>query len=184
MFGRGGFVVHLALALLASIELGAASKGSTTLVITATIISLVLWVVLYFTAHQGEAKKRIAFLAAPFGLALGCLPMLLHMALTRSSGLSAARGFGITLASDSAVIISTAFVGSLIFGLYLTALAVLGLEHQQAFTVLGHPGFKHFMRLCIHPDGKVDAWTIGKDDMLSPGDPCLIDEFSWDPKGQ
>jgi hypothetical protein len=48
--------------------------------------------------------------------------------------------------------------------------------------VLGHPGFKHFMRLCVHPDGKVDAWTIGKDDMLSPGDPCLIDEFSWDPK--
>lgn len=176
MFGRGGFVVHLALALLASIELGASSKGTTTLVITATIISLALWVILYFTAHQGEAKKRILVLAAPFGLALGCLPMLLHMALP------AARGFGVTLASDTAVIISAAFVGSLIFGLYLTALAVLGLEHQQAFTVLGHPGFKHFMRLCIHPDGKVDAWTIGKDDMLSKEAPCLIDQFSWDPK--
>ena len=176
MFGRGGFVVHLALALLASIELGASSKGTTTLMITATIISIALWVILYFTAHQGEAKKRIALLAAPFGLALGCLPMLLHMALP------AARGYGVALASDTAVIISTAFLGSLVFGLYLTALAVLGLEHQQAFTVLGHPGFKHFVRLCIHPDGKVDAWTIGKDDMLSKEAPCLIDEFSWDPK--
>jgi hypothetical protein len=179
MFGRGGFVVHLCLALLASIELGASSKGTTSLVVTASIISIGLAVVLYFVGHQGEAKKRIALVAAPFGVAMGLLPMALHLALSQSSGLSA-RGFGVALASDTAVTVTSAFVGSLIFGLYLTILAVLGLEHQQAFTVLGHPGFKHFVRLCIHPDGKVDAWTIGKDDMLSPGAPCLIDEFKWD----
>ncbi len=174
MFGRGGFVVHLALALLASIELGAAHEGTTSLVVTSTVISAVLALVLYFTAHQGEAKKRIAMLAAPFGVALGVLPMALHLALP------AARG-GVGLASDSAVILTSALVGALVFGLYLTALAVLGLEHQQAFTVLGHPGFKHFVRLCIHPDGKVEAWTIGKDDMLAAGDPYVIDRFTWDP---
>ena len=58
-------------------------------------------------------------------------------------------------------------------------LAVFGLEHQQAFTVLGHPGFKHFVRLCVHPDGRVEAWTIGKDDMLSDTAPLLIDRFEW-----
>jgi len=47
--------------------------------------------------------------------------------------------------------------------------------------VLGHPGYKHFVRLCVHPDGKVEAWAIGKDDVLADGDPLLIDRFDWDP---
>ena len=72
-----------------------------------------------------------------------------------------------------------AFGGSFVFGVYLTLLAVLGLEHQQAFTVLGHPGFKHFVRLCVHPDGRVEGWTIGKDDMLADSAPLLVDRFEW-----
>jgi hypothetical protein len=72
-------------------------------------------------------------------------------------------------------------VGSFIFGVYLTVLMLLGLEHQQAFTVLGHPGYKHFVRLCVHPDGKVEGWVIGKDDVFADGNPLLIDRFLWDP---
>jgi hypothetical protein len=68
-----------------------------------------------------------------------------------------------------------------VFGVYLMLLAVFGLEHQQAFTVLGHPGFKHFVRLCVHPDGRVEGWTIGKDDMLADGEPRMIDRFVWTP---
>jgi len=68
-----------------------------------------------------------------------------------------------------------------VFGLYLMLLAVFGLEHQQAFTVLGHPGFKHFVRLCVHADGRVEAWAIGKDDMLADSAPLLIDRFEWTP---
>jgi hypothetical protein len=178
MLGRGGFVVHLSLALLASIELGAARTGTASLVVTSVVISLALAIVLYFTGHQGEAKKRIALLAAPFGAALGLLPMALHLALVHAHR---SRGAAVVLASDGAVIASSAILGALLFGVYLTVLAVLGLEHQQAFTVLGHPGFKHFVRLCVHADGKVEAWTIGKDDMLAPGPPTIIDQFVWDP---
>ena len=54
------------------------------------------------------------------------------------------------------------------------------LEHQQAFTVLGHTGFKHFVRLCIHPDGKVESYAIGKDDPLAPAAPTLLDRFDTD----
>ncbi|MCA9588586.1 MAG: hypothetical protein KC657_24885, partial [Myxococcales bacterium] len=64
---------------------------------------------------------------------------------------------------------------------YFTVLTLLGLEHQQAFTVLGHPGYKHFVRLCVHPDGRVEAWTIGKDDVLDPSPAALIDTFEWGP---
>ncbi|HEY8072890.1 MAG TPA: hypothetical protein VIF62_02240 [Labilithrix sp.] len=172
--GRAGLLVHWALALLASIELGAAREGTTALIVTGVLLSLALALGLYFVAHQGHGKKRIATLAAPFGVGLGMLPMLLSLALPELSGAKA-------LASDGAVLVATAFAGAFVFGLYLMALCVLGLEHQQAFTVLGHPGYKHFVRLCVHPDGRIEAWTIGKDDMLAEGAPLMIDKFEWAP---
>jgi hypothetical protein len=42
-------------------------------------------------------------------------------------------------------------------GLFLLVLALTGLEHHQGFAVLGHPGFRHFVRLCVHPSGRVEA---------------------------
>lgn len=169
--GRAGLLVHFALALLASIELGAARESTDTLVGAAVLLAALVALALYFVAHQGHGKRFIAVIAAPFGVALGLLPMALRLALPNLPW----------HAGDGAVIVATAFAGSFVFGAYLTTLALLGLEHQQAFTVLGHPGFKHFVRLCVHPDGRVEAWTIGKDDVLAPGPPLLVDRFEWDP---
>lgn len=171
MYGRAGALVHIALALLATLELAASRSGSAASVSTGVVVSLLMILVLYFVAHQGHGKRRIFLLSIPFGTALGLMPMLLQLPLPRLPW----------HAGDGAVIVATAFVGALVFGIYLTALAVLGLEHQQAFTVLGHPGFKHFVRLCVHPEGRVEAWTIGKDDMLDGTPPKLIDQFSWTP---
>lgn len=169
--GRAGWLVHLSLGLLASIELGAARQSETALFITSGALAALLVLVLYFVAHEGHSKRMIAMLAAPFGIALGLLPMALRLSVAQLPA----------MAGDPAVIVASAFGGSLIFGLYLMALAMLGLEHQQAFTVLGHPGFKHFVRLCVHPDGKIEGWTIGKDDMLADSPPVLIDRFEWTP---
>jgi hypothetical protein len=171
MVGRAGWLVHLALGTLASIELASARQGTSALIGTSIVLSLLLALALYFVAHQGNGKRVIAMLAAPFGVLLGLLPMALRLSVERLPA----------MAGDPAVILASAFGGSFIFGLYLTLLAAMGLEHQQAFTVLGHPGFKHFMRLCVHPDGRVEAWTIGKDDMLSDTAPLLIDRFEWRP---
>ena len=54
-----------------------------------------------------------------------------------------------------------------------------GLEHHQAFAVLGHPGFKHFVRMRVSLEGRVDAWVIGKGDTLSDAPPEIIDRFTW-----
>lgn len=167
---RGGGLVHLALALIASIELTALrASPHAALTGTSVVIALSLAVGLYFIAHQGKGKARIAALAAPFGIALGLLPTLLRRSVSHLP----------SMALDSAVIVATAFGGALLFGLYLMLLTLLGLEHQQSFTVLGHPGFKHFVRLCVHPDGRVEGWTIGKDDVLAKGPPLLVDRFEW-----
>ncbi len=169
MVGRAGWLVHLALGLLASVTLASAHQGTSALVATSTVLSALLALVLYFIAHQGHGKIQIAMLAVPFGVGLGLLPMALRLSVERLPA----------MAGDPAVILVSAFGGALLFGFYLTLLAALGLEHQQAFTVLGHPGFKHFVRLCVHADGRVEAWTVGKDDMLSDNAPLLIDRFEW-----
>lgn len=168
-FFRAGGLVHLALALIASIELTAARTTDATLTGTSVIVAIGLVVGLYFIAHQGKGKARIAALALPFGTVLGLLPTLLRRSVSHWP----------SMAVDWAVLAVSAFGGAFLFGLYLTVLSLLGLEHQQSFTVLGHPGFKHFVRLCVHPDGKIEAWTIGKDDVLAEKPPMLIDRFSW-----
>jgi hypothetical protein len=80
------------------------------------------------------------------------------------------------------IIVVCAFAGALIFGIFLALCALGGLEMQQVFTVLGHPGFKHFVRMRVSPDGTVDAWVIGKDDPLSTNEaPHLVDRWTWRP---
>ena len=87
-------------------------------------------------------------------------------------------------ASDAFVLVIHAMLGTFVFGLFLASIAVAGLEQQQAFAALGHTGFKHFVRMLVHPDGKIEAWVIGKDDPLVPGPAKLIDRFTWSPRGE
>ena len=173
MIGRAGYLVHLALALVASVMMSMAHRGPLSLGIASVVLTGLLVPLLYGVAHQGHGPRWMRWAwATPFAVVLGLLPALLALAAPHAS----------FYVADALVLIVYAFVGSFAFGVYLTVLMLLGLEHQQAFTVLGHPGYKHFVRLCVHPDGKIEAWTIGKDDMLAPGDPLLIDRFDWDSK--
>src|SRR5262249_14744575 len=156
MLGRSGFLVHVALALVATIELGAAFRGDAALIATAVIVTAALSVAFYLIAgHQRAHPRRIAVASVPFAFVIGMLPMALKLALPQVIP---------TLAGDSAVIVVHAVLGAFVFGLFLATVAIAGLEHQQAFAALGHPGFKHFVRLCVHPEGKIEGWAIGKDD--------------------
>ena len=173
MLGRGGFLPHMALALVASIELGASFQSDAALVVTALVVTVAMSVAFYMIAgHQRAHPGRIAAASVPFAAALGLSPMLLKLALPRVVP---------TLAGDTAVMVAHAFLGTFVFGLFLASVAVAGLEQQQAFAALSHPGFKHFVRFCVHPNGKMEAWVIGKDDPLANADPKLIDRFDWEP---
>jgi hypothetical protein len=81
------------------------------------------------------------------------------------------------------VFVLMVFPGSFVFGAYLALLTLLGYENMQAFAVLDHPGFKHFVRLRIRADGSgIDGWCIGLADPLAPGaKPLMVDHFSWRP---
>ncbi len=172
MLGGGGFLVHGLLALFASIELGASLRGPRTFAVTTVLVTIgITWILFMIAGFHRAHAGRVAEVAVPFGVVLGLAPMLLRLALPRMVP---------TLAGDGAVTVVYALLGSFFFGIFLATLCKVGLEHQQAFTVLAHPGFKHFVRMCVHPDGKIEAWTIGKDDALSPGDAVEIDRFRWE----
>ena len=171
MAGSSGFILHLVLALIASLELGAAARGTTTLVVTGCVIAAALAVGLYANVGHNKAHPlAVGAVAVPFGAGLGLLPMSLYLALPRIVPV---------VDRDIGVIVVFAFVGALVVGGFFAIITLLGLEHQQAFAVLSHPGFKHFVRLCVHPDGRVEAFAIGKDDPVGPGDAVMIDRFDW-----
>jgi hypothetical protein len=155
------------------------------LAVAAACVAIGLSIAFYVNARGGSAyPRRVAAVAIPFGVALGVLPMALRFGLARlvrvlGGGSFRTLDLATVLASDGAVIVVYAFLAALGFGLFLATLAILALEHQQAYAVLSHPGFKHFVRLCVHPDGRVEGFTIGKDDPIAPGEPVLVDQWSF-----
>jgi hypothetical protein len=174
MLGRAGYLVHMAAALLASIELGIGWHHWTRLFgVSLAATAAIVWMLYAIAGHQRAHPGRVMALAIPFGAALGLLPMslsgLLHLAAKVVP----------LLGRDTAVIVLYAFAAALLFGVFLALCALGGLEMQQAFTVLGHPGFKHFVRLRVSPDGTVDAWAIGKDDPLATEGPWIVDRWTW-----
>jgi hypothetical protein len=174
MLGRAGYLVHIAAALIASFELGAGWHSRMRFEVTSVIVTLaIIWLLYVFAGHQKAHPRRVLALAIPFGVGLGMLPLGIASALRPM-----AREIPL-LGRDAADIVLYAFAASFLFGVFLMLVAIGGLEMQQAFTALGHPGFKHVVRLRISPDGTVDGWTIGKDDPLAKDGPWLIDRWSF-----
>jgi hypothetical protein len=174
MLGRAGYLVHIVAALVAMIELGVGWHARERFFwFSALASAAIVWMLYVIAGHQRAHPRRVLAVAIPFGAALGLLPMALSLPLRL-----AAR-FVPLLGRDTIVTIVDAFAGAFVFGLFLAVCALGGLEMQQAFTVLGHPGFKHFVRMRVLPDGTIDAWVIGKDDPLANEGPWLIDRFTW-----
>jgi hypothetical protein len=179
MLGRAGYLVHLAAALVATLELAVGWHHRGRFAWVSLAVSAAIIAALYTIAgHQRAHPRRVLALAVPFGAALGLLPMGLSILLRHF-----ARALPL-LGRDTVLVLAYAFVAALLFGSFLALCALGGLEMQQAFTVLGHPGFKHFVRLRVSPDGTIDAWSIGKDDPLATDAPRLIDRWTWNARGQ
>jgi hypothetical protein len=169
--GTSGLLPHLLFGLLAAVEVTAVNRAP----IPGAIV-VALGTLLTTFALTAAVRARLARPAATwavcitFGLILGLAPLGLRLVLT-----GVLPQFGITSA-----VVAHAFLGSFVFGVFLLVLALTGLEHHQAFAALGHPGFRHFVRLCVHPSGKVEGFVIGKDDPLGKGPPVLVDRFVWE----
>jgi hypothetical protein len=171
VLGTAGLLPHVLCACLAAVQL-AAFRGGVVAGWLTTGLFAALAALFMFLAVMKRHERPWASLAVALshGPALALAPIGAGWLLSRVMP---------TLASGLLDVGVMAFVGPLVIGHFLLTLVVTGLEHHQAYAVLGHPGFKHFVRLCIHPDGRVEGWTIGKADTLGEDRPRLIDAFKW-----
>jgi len=170
--GDAGFLPHITFALLAAIELGALRYGPITGSLVVAFITLLATFCLSIAVRARLERPVTTWaISSLFGLFLGLAPLGLRFVLSRTLP---------WLDYFVVVVLASAVLSSLALGVFLLVLMLTGLEHQQGFAALGHPGFRHFVRLCIHPGGKVEGFVIGKDDPVGEGPPVLIDRFSWD----
>jgi hypothetical protein len=169
--GTAGFLPHATFAALAAFEIVALRHGPLPCALTTAALTLFAIFALSLAVRARLQRPVMTWtVATVFGLMLGLGPLGLRMILPHVLLV-----FGDLLP----VAVCHAFLGSFVVGLFLLVLALTGLEHHQGFAVLGHPGFRHFVRLCVHPSGKVEGFVIGKDDPIGPGPPVLIDHLTW-----
>ena len=170
--GTAGFLPHGVFALLAVIEIIAFRHGPVTGGLTVAVVTLIATISLNFAIRARLERPAATWtVAGLFGLILGLTPL----------GLRSVLSYALPWLGDLlAVALGNAVLGSLTLGVFLLVLILTGLEHQQGFAALGHPGFRHFVRLCVHPGGKVEGFVIGKDDPVGEAAPALIDRFVWD----
>jgi hypothetical protein len=181
--GRSGFLPHLGLLALFALAYVLSHRVyvHTSAVISVSILTTLFIAAVY--AFIGDVMRKPPVLPIALGAALVTvlLPIggtyVLDLALERLgwSALAAILSFS-TIAID-------VFVGAFVFGVYLALLTLLGYENMQSFTVLDHPGFKHFVRLRLRADGQgIDGWCIGAADPLGENSrTVLVDHFSWRP---
>jgi hypothetical protein len=170
MIGRAGYLVHAIAALVCTLELTTLRAGSAAYLITTLVATTGMILAMHRIA--GRNKKRALAIACAFGTAAGVTPV--PLALTLPKYLPA-------LASMPAIVTVYAFLVAFVYGWFLYVAHLLGLEHEQSFTSLSHPGFKHFVRMIIEPDGRVRGVVIGKADPLSDDPASIVDEFVWAP---
>ena len=169
--GTAGFLPHILFGLLAALEVTVVNRAPIPGAIVVALGTLLTTVALTIAVRVRVERPAATWaVCIPFGLILGLAPLGLRVVL---SGVLPQLGV-------VPAVVAHAFLGSFVFGVFLLVLALTGLEHHQGFAALGHPGFRHFVRLCVHPSGKVEGFVIGKDDTLGKGPPVLVDRFVWE----
>ena len=169
--GTGGLLLHVLCAALAALQISMFALGPLAgWLSTALVAGLAVFFMYQAVFKRRERPWASLAVAMAYGPLLAAAPLGVGWLLARVMP---------AMASSLVDIAAMAFVGPLIIGTFLLTLVVTGLEHHQAYAVLGHPGFKFFVRLAVSPGGRVEAWTIGKADTLGDGPPQLIDRFEW-----
>jgi hypothetical protein len=178
--GGAGLIPHLALAVLFAPALGIglrfgpdamgmASEGAAAL--CALVCSML-------AGWRRGRLLAVAVLAGLTGIGVGAVPLV-----ARHVFRSAMIWFAASPSPKVGAIFVFALailIGAWVFGCYLAALAWLGLNDEQAFAALGHPGYRHFVRMRIRQDGSaVDGWVIGLVDPLGDPTPVLVDSFTF-----
>jgi hypothetical protein len=180
--GASGWLVHVGLAVVYTFFFGVAALFAAHFS-WQTVPFLIATAVLLGIALDGSGKL---FDGLPFESKWRGATSLTALAL-------AGVPFGVTLVLDllvpgigagwkflAAVGTGTVFGPLAIGGLFMWAVRAR-VDQTMAFAALGHPGFKHFLRLRVRADGSaIDVWCLGLCNPLHAGEQAvLVDAFCW-----
>jgi hypothetical protein len=182
--GRSGYLPHFGLTALfaAAYFVSYQLRAGANVVVTASILTTLLIAGIYFLIGGGVRRWSVL----PIALVAAVITVFLPIGGVALFG-AALEEWGPSMLVRVVIAFATlatgVSAGTFVFGGYLSLLTRLGFENTQAFTVLDHPGFKHFVRLRVHADGRgIDGWCIGAADPLGEaGKPVLVDQFRWQP---
>lgn len=183
--GRSGYLVHLAVGAIYALGFVVERETRLSPLGSAICMAVVLTIALRLLAGFRNKSWGIYPLALLSGGLMGFLPFLLDQPLDYALSRVVAHGSRMLLYADWISIVISTFGATLVFGTYLMALTLFGIEQHQAFSALAHPGYKHFVRLRVRRDGRaIDGWVLGKVDPLNAADPIvLVDQFCWKNEG-
>jgi hypothetical protein len=182
--GRGGVIPHLMLGALFAPALGVGLReGAEAMDLVSVGAAVIAAIVCAALAGLRQTTYRaVVLLATAAGVLMALVPTATHagfdaalawLRLSPSPKTAALVVFGLSI-----------FGGAFVFGCYLAALALFGLNHDQAFAALGHPGYKHIVRMRARADGSaIDAWVIGLVDPLGARTPVLVDRINFQTGG-
>jgi hypothetical protein len=181
--GRSGLLPHLLLFLLflPPVSFGARFWQERGVILSAPFATtFVLTIIL---ALIGGVRRRKSVLPLAFGSALAMALTPIGISLAFHGALDEVHRVTSPLVAAALTLVAAVLASAWLFGAYLSLLTRAGFEHTQAFTALDHPGYKHFVRLRVHADGRrIDGWCLGLVDPLGPGQkPVLVDAFTWRP---
>jgi hypothetical protein len=180
--GGAGLIPHVCLAILFAPALGVGLRAGNEAMAAVSVGAAAIGAVVcsFLGGWRRRTLPLVTLLAVAAGGLMGLVPMAAHACFDL---LLAALG----VSPSPKVVALVVFVlsimgGALVFGYYLAALARFGLNHDQAFAALGHPGYKHFVRMRVRKDGSaIEAWVIGLVDPLADATPVLVDRVTFRP---
>ena len=167
--GRSGYLPHFGLLALWTLAYVAAEQLHTLtgFAVSVSILTTLLIGAIYALIGNVTRKRSV--------LPIALVAAAITVSLSIGSGLfleaafeHLARPMPVRVLLGASTFAFGVFAGAFVFGSYLALLTLLGYENTQAFTVLDHPGFKHFLRLRVRADGRGTQ-------------PVLVDRFSWRP---
>jgi len=178
--GGAGLIPHISLAVLFAPALEVGLRSGAMDAVSAGAAAIAAVVCAFLAGLRKRTFAGVALLATAAGVLMALVPTATH------AGFDALLGWlGVSASPKTAALVVFAlsiFGGAWVFGLYLAALARFALNHDQAFAALGHPGYKHFVRIRVQRDGsRVDAWVVGLVDPLGDPTPVLVDQATFWP---
>jgi hypothetical protein len=177
--GAAGFIPHICLAMLFAPALNVGLRHAAMMdAVSIGAAALAAVVCAFMAGLRRRSFVGVVLLATAAGVLMALVPTATHAGFDSMLG-----WLGVNASPRMAallVFVLSIFGGAWVFGLYLAALARFGLNHDQAFAALAHPGYKHFVRLRVRRDGsRIDAWVIGMTDPLGEPTPELIDRVTF-----